>query len=362
MRVLLLSADPGIPLYGPSGASAHLRGVARALLRRGDDVRIAVPREADDRGRVEDPVDAPVITSPPRRWGWLPRTIRDRGGGWDSRRLVAAALADGWVPDLVWERHAVGADGGKRLGQGRITGAPVRRVVELNAPCAAERIAGGAPESPFLADLERANLTQGVWRVAAVSPWLTRWATAFGAPARWVPNGSEVVPVDRRVARRGLAVDGLVVGLVASMKPWHGIERLPALAEALPDATFVVVGDGPVAIPPHPRIRALGRIAPAALSAVIGAFDVGLHAAPGGGPPWTAPLKLVDYATAGVPWVAVDGPATRDAVGGLRCADTIPALSTAIRAAAALPRTPRPRPWDQVVAEALTPGPGGSPG
>ena len=31
MKSILLSASPGIPILGPSGASAHLRGIASAL-------------------------------------------------------------------------------------------------------------------------------------------------------------------------------------------------------------------------------------------------------------------------------------------------------------------------------------------
>ena len=88
MRVLVLSTDGGIPLYGPSGASAHLRGIARAFVARGDEVRVAVPRLADDRGAVDDPVDADVVTVEPRRWRWLPPMFRDQGERRDAIRLA----------------------------------------------------------------------------------------------------------------------------------------------------------------------------------------------------------------------------------------------------------------------------------
>ena len=71
-KTLVLSGAAGIPLYGPSGASAHLRGVVRAFHTLGDEVRVAVPRKSDRRGVVDDDVGVPVITCEPRRWSWMP--------------------------------------------------------------------------------------------------------------------------------------------------------------------------------------------------------------------------------------------------------------------------------------------------
>src|SRR5690242_7591144 len=93
MKVLVLSPDPGIPLYGPSGSSAHLRGVISAFAARGDEVRVAVAKEG---GPAEDAVPAEVVSFAPRRWGWLPRVWRERGETWDARRLLAAGL-DGFA-------------------------------------------------------------------------------------------------------------------------------------------------------------------------------------------------------------------------------------------------------------------------
>src|SRR5690606_19623460 len=135
VRVLVVCADPGVPLYGPSGASAHLRGVVRALADRGHEVRVAALRLADRRGAVRERLDVPVVTRAPRRWGWLPRRLRERGEWLDARRLLRAALADGWRPDLVWDRHRLFSE---------LPDLGVPHLLELNAPLSRAPKAGSS--------------------------------------------------------------------------------------------------------------------------------------------------------------------------------------------------------------------------
>lgn len=341
MRALLFSADPGIPLDGPSGASAHLRGVGRALLEAGNAVTIAVPRRGDARGVVDDPVPARVIEVPPRRWGWLPRRFRERGEAFDGRRLLRAA----GVHDLVWERFS-------GFGDGR--GAAALRVVEVNAPVARERVAAGRLYDPRYAARREREILTSADRVLAVSRWLATWAVQeVGVAAErvlHVPNGVERRVGDRDATRRRLGLDGPVLGFVGSMKPWHGVERLPALLDALPGFTALVAGDGPVEVPRHPRLRALGRVAPRDLADVVAAMDVGLAPYRADAPPWFCPLKVLEYRAQGVPVVAAD-------VGDCRALGAVIVDDDdwvgAIHAALEQPRVPWVRGWEQVVAEAL---------
>ena len=53
MRVLYLSADPGVPVLGHKGASIHVRELARALGEAGADVTIASPRVGEEGAPVE---------------------------------------------------------------------------------------------------------------------------------------------------------------------------------------------------------------------------------------------------------------------------------------------------------------------
>ena len=78
-RVLVLCGDPGVPVYGPSGASVHLRAISAAWRRRGAEVRVAALRETDDRGRWGEPLNAEVVSAPGTR---LVRSWPRRVSGW----------------------------------------------------------------------------------------------------------------------------------------------------------------------------------------------------------------------------------------------------------------------------------------
>jgi alpha-maltose-1-phosphate synthase len=346
MDALLFSADPGIPLDGPSGASAHLRGIGRALGRAGHGVTVAVPCRSDHRGAVEDPLDARVIAVAPMGLRRLPGSWRERGEWLDGRRLARAA----GVHELVWERFS---------GFGDARGTAPLRIVEVNAPVARERAAARRLYDPrFAASRERAIL-KSADRVIAVSRWLVDWLVAeVGVPAdrvRHVPNGVEARVGDRDATRRRLGLDGPVLGFVGSMKPWHGVERLPAILDALPGFTALVAGDGPIAVPRHPRLRALGRVPPRGLADVVAAMDVGLAPYAADAPPWFCPLKVLEYRAQGVPVVAADVGECRSLGASIVADDD---WCSAIEAALGHPRVPWVRSWDDVVVEALAGLPG----
>jgi glycosyltransferase involved in cell wall biosynthesis len=348
MRVLVLSPDPGIPLYGPSGASAHLRGVVRAFAERGDQVRVAVARTGGHGGPPHEVVPAEVVTFAPRNWAWLPRVWRERGETWDARRLLAAGL-DGFAPDLVWERHSL-FSGPHDL--------DCAHVLEVNAPLAIERPRIGRVFSPAYAEETERAAILGAKRVVTVSAWLARWARELGATdVRHVPNGVEPEgPGDREATRDRLGLTGLVVGFVGSMKPWHGLDRLPAILDALPEATALLVGDGPVSPPAHPRIRAVGRVPQRELRHLVAAMDVGLAPYAADAPPWFCPLKILAYQAQGVPVVAADvgdcALLVQRASGSIAPTDDPAAWASAVRSAAALPRIVALRTWADVLRDA----------
>lgn len=338
-RILLVCGDRGVPLYGPSGASAHLRGVARALSRSGARVRVAVRRLDDHRGRWDAPLGVPAVV------------------GDDA--LVDAAL-DGFAPDHVWERHALeatpGADAARR------SGAPL--LLEVNAPLTLERARFGGLRHPERTWPAERQALQRADRVVAVSAWLAEWAVAEGGvPAdrvRHVPNGVAPRPLgDREATRRRLGIgdDQLLVGFVGSMRPWHGVDRLPAILDALgPSARGLAIGSGPAPPRPHPRLRLVPRVQPAALPDLIAALDVGLAPYRADGPPWFCPLKVLEYRAQGVPVVGADVGDTAALVadaGVVVRRDAPGTWADACRHAAALPRCPWVRSWDEVVAEAL---------
>jgi len=352
VRVLLHCADPGVPLYGPSGASEHLRGVARALLRAGHDVRVSVAREVDARGRWGKPVDARVFVAPRTAW---PRGLRTLGAGVDAAVPLRRAVA-GWRPDWIWERHAL------------VSGVPgfaarhgLRWLVEVNAPVVQERRATGARVGSRVARRQAARL-RAADRLVVVSTWLANHVVDGGVRServRVVPNGVEPGPVFERRARLPVPDDALRLGFVGTFKPAHGVERLPRLVDALgSDAWLVTVGQGPVALPPHPRIVSLGAVAPEAVGAIVAGFDVALAPYGADAPPWFCPLKILQYRAQGVP--VVSGPLPEAARllgidGGevVREPFTVEAWCAAVRRQAGRRPTPVARTWDHVVAEAL---------
>lgn len=344
MRIAVFCGDRGIPARGPSGASAHLRAIARALTRAGHDVVLATPRAEDHRGAVAE-IDVEVVHAEPRRHRWL-GPWRERGELWDARRLADALSGP---IDLVWERHALFCDAGMRLAASR--GVP--RIVELNAPLSIER--PNVRDRVLARRIERETLVSAD-RVIAVSSWLETWAGELGcADVRRVPNGTDVGPGDADRGRDRVGVDGPVAVWVGSCKGWHGLQRLPDLAEALPDWTIAVVGSGPVAVPEHPRIRALGRLEGAALDDVLAASSVGLCTNDPEVMPWVCPLKILDYRAAGLPVVSTAAGDSRTLVDRGAALESWSAreAAEAVQTWAARDRISRVRSWDQVASEAL---------
>ena len=354
---MLLCTDPGIPLWGPSGASEHVRAIARGLGRAGHQVRVATPRAIDHRGRVEASLGpATTVHATPRSW---PRGLRTVGASWDATALARAALRDGWRPDLIWERHSAHGTPGVRLS--RQLGIP--RLVELNAPLALER-AWVAQQTP-----RRRALRHEMWslrratRVMTVSRWLHRWAVqeARCGPERvaYVPNGTESVDLaDREGARRTHRLTGRVVGFVGHRRPWHDVALIPAILERLGEPWCgLVVGSG--AFPLHPRLHSIGPVTPAEVPRLIAAMDVALAPTPPSAPPWFCPLKILEYRAQGVPVVASHYGDNAELVGagGLTVPTPTPeAWAHAIRHAFTMPRIRYIRSWDQVIGEALSNG------
>lgn len=357
-RVLVLCGDRGIPLYGPSGASAHLRGVVRALAEGDDAVHVAVHRLSDKRGRVDTPdIPVPLTTRKPRDWAWIPRRWREHGLRWDALALAKDALRDGAEPDLIYERYSLFCDAGVRIAEQR----HVPRVVELNAPLSIERGRYGGIRDPSLArKLEREALRTAD-RVCTVSAWLARWAVeevgCLPERVRHVPNGVDHRRRGKRdEVRQRLNLDGLVIGFLGSMRPWHGIDLIPEILDHLPEAKALLVGDGPATPAAHPRIHHVGRVPPAEVADYVSAMDVALAPYRGDAPQWFCPLKLLDYRAQGVPIVAADVGDCRDLTGDageiVESANPI-AWAHAIRRQGTRRVQPWVRSWNDVVTEAL---------
>ncbi len=339
VRPVVLCPATGIPALGPSGASAHLRGVARALR-----APIVAARRSDTRGE-QDAVGIDVIepVALPRPWPAALHRYRELA---EVRvaRVVAEAARD-LHPTLVWERHTL-------YGQSHRYLQDIPRILEVNAPLARERAELESLTFPWLARASERAALRNAPRVITVSAWLADWARSEGATdVRHVPNGAEPHVGDRAGTRRRLGLEGtFVLGFLGSMKPWHGVERLPALLDAFPDALGLCVGDGPVRIT-HPRLRCVGQVPERDVADLVAAMDIGLAPYRPDAPPWFCPLKILAYRAQGTPVVASDVGDCRTLTGE---GGTVgPELEDAIRHWRGRRAEVSVRSWAQVVREAL---------
>ena len=251
---------------GPSGSSAHLRGVSEALR----PVAVVTAVASDQRG-VHGVITAPIIATGVPGWpSWL-GSYREQREVWAAQRVAKAAIT--LAPELVWERYSLFSDAGRRV-QAE-TGC--RAILEVNAPLVDERLR--------YEEIRRLDWARGWERdvllsapeIIAVSSWLTECLRDLGCrQVRHVPNGVAPFAGDREGTRARLGLrDKFVVGFLGSMKPWHGVGRLPALLDAIPDAMGLVVGEGPVTLR-HTRCLRVGQVGEAEAADLVAAMDVGI--------------------------------------------------------------------------------------
>lgn len=285
MRIAYILPDPGIPVDGVKGASVHVGEVCRAFQAKGCAVLLVAMRAVGD-----PPPGVRLLAIDP---GPLPR-------GGPGELLRARAVADflaraepavaAFRPTLIYERLSLFAGDGGTLA----TRLGVPRLVEVNAPVAAERSRQFGLERRELAEsLERRALTGAT--VVAVSQPLVDWSLARGAVrADVMPNGADVDRWDPERARDAAAqvrqaygLEGMeVVGFVGSLKPWHGVEVLLDAARQLaahrPRLHLLIVGDGPQRSLLQARVTGIlagrvhftGAVPSEMVPDYVGAFDV----------------------------------------------------------------------------------------
>jgi glycosyltransferase involved in cell wall biosynthesis len=146
-----------------------------------------------------------------------------------------------------------------------------------------------------------------------------------GGKIRVVPNGVDVPAFAKRsgtsVRREFGLGEGVVVGFLGSFQPWHQLALLlKAVAEGPdePQLGLLLVGDGPeresvlaraARLGMSDRVRAPGAVPAPQVPRVLSACDIGVLP---GSNCYGQPMKLVEYAAAGIPSVAPDLPPVRE--------------------------------------------------
>jgi glycosyltransferase involved in cell wall biosynthesis len=307
------------------------------------------PVHVEDLVRRLDPAEFAVVVGAPAGGPFLERF---RAAGAEvvevaADRLSARTLAR--VTRLVRERgtsvvhsHGKGAGFYGRLAARRATAAAVHTFHGLH-------YAGYPPgaRAVYLA-MERA-LARRSHTVIHVSASQAAAARPLGlAPAdraRVIVNGIDaarveatLLPRERARAELGVPEAGAVLGTVARFDPVKGLEVLLEAAARLPDATLVLIGDGPQAHTLRARAQRLGVEARVVFAGArpdasrwFAALDAYVSASRGEG----LPLALVEAMAAGLPVVASHGGGHVDTVAHGETGTLVPADDPVALAAAA---------------------------
>ncbi len=288
MRIFVVSGDRGIPPDGTKGASVHLRALAGAMGRAGQELVTFSPRSGD-----------------------FPTPLLPLGG--PSALLEEADR--GGAPDVVYERYSLGHLGG--LEAARALACPL--LLEVNAPLVMEasRHRPGSV-APTDEGAER-RLFGEADLVLAVSEPLRRHV----AGVRGTDNGTVVVAngCDPALFPRPAPLDDgrSTVAFLGHPRPWHGAERLPVLLAALADAgcpaRLLIVGGGPgaEAVVEAARARGLGHAVEVTgplpqdeAARRLLAATVAVAPYPADPFFYFSPLKVVECMAAGLPVVTSD--------------------------------------------------------
>lgn len=301
MRLLYLSADPGVPVLGHKGASVHLRELCAAFAEAGVAVHVASPRIGPEGDALSASAElhgiAPVLAT-----GHTPRTLR---GAVQSQARAVTTLCSRLGIDAIYERFSLFSTAGVRAAAE--LGLP--HVLEVNAPLRVEAARYRALPHPGLAVWFESEVMAATDRVLAVSEALAGALARDGVDAAKIelaPNGvaAHRFPAPRRDRER------FVVGFAGSLKPWHGVDTLVEAISRVPGAHLEVVGHGPeehlLDRIPRERVTRLGARQHSEVVRLMAGWDAGVAPyAPIDGF-WFSPLKVLEYMAAGACAVASD--------------------------------------------------------
>jgi glycosyltransferase involved in cell wall biosynthesis len=308
MRLLYVSADPGIPILGHKGASVHVRELVTALTAEGASVAIASPRIHPEGDSLDAQVDfveiIPIVAKQHGSEASLCAAIDDQ-----ARELTRVAERLG--ASAIYERYSLHS----RAGAEAAEALDLPYVLEVNAPLRDEAHQFRSLAYPDVAAETEARVYGRADRIFAVSSPLAALLRRKGVHSDKLEVLRNAVTPTKFAPHRAGA--GFTVGFAGSLKSWHGVEVLAdafrSAATAVPDLRLEVVGDGPVAsvldrvdLAPE-RFTRYGARPHAETLRVLASWDVGVAPYLVTSPTfYFSPLKLVEYMAAGACPVASD--------------------------------------------------------
>ncbi|MFN0149178.1 MAG: glycosyltransferase family 4 protein [bacterium] len=326
-RLLVVSSDFGIPLWGTKGASVHLRAMVRAFAGAGLEVGVAVrgvgePHAGESLGAGTRTFVLPDSPRPKDRT-FTPERMNDDL----SARLVE--IGSTFRFEAIYERAALWSLA--PLEFARRAGMP--HLVEVNAPLSIESARWRDLPHARAARAAEERLAQESSRLFPVSSPIANFLVALGADRGRIvtlPNAVDeaFLAVGRErmtlLAAHRPAHRPFTIGFVGSLKPWHGIETLLAayriLEQRTPNVRLLVVGDGPLAARVREEaargagIEWIGAVPHGTVAPLLTTMDVAVAPYDESGDGYFSPLKVLEYQAAGVPVVASGGRGVEDLV------------------------------------------------
>jgi glycosyltransferase involved in cell wall biosynthesis len=285
MKFLYLCGDQGIPILGAKGASVHVREFASALMKLGHAVTLVCAKRGhgNEAGGLSITEIAPQIdhTAAERYFASLRAQIQSPPMSKDTTqhadellttelkklaynlqlRQALERIIAGVQPDVLYERYSLFNYAGTIVARKF----HLPHLLEVNAPLVQERQASSGMVLIDLAQTIEDQVFRQADAVIAVSAVMRDYAIGRGVQSSRVtaiPNGVDLDKFDPSIgnARQeitnlqalGLPADlrqGVVIGFVGSLKPWHGVDVLiQAFARAHqiePRLHLLVVGEGP---------------------------------------------------------------------------------------------------------------------
>lgn len=332
MRIAYVSADRGVIATGRNGSATHVREMINALIVAGLEVTLLSPNVGGDPGLKADvvPIETESVLTKLRKL--MPGDTGDRDDDMPTPEGVQVselrglalnhevlerleALHARWPIEAIYERQSLWGWAGLQFAERH--GVPF--LLEVNAPLVDQQEEYRTLHNAAAARaLERLQLSEAT-RIVVPSRALVSHVTGRGGRTHRV----RVIPCG--VSREGFATpapprtpDGtFTIGFLGSLKPWHGIDTLIRafieLHASDPTYRLLVVGDGPL-IGELTALRATHPDAVTLTGAVphdevprwLAKMDVGVAPYPQLPLFYFSPLKLFEYAAAGVPIAAAE--------------------------------------------------------
>jgi glycosyltransferase involved in cell wall biosynthesis len=313
MRVAYVCMDPGIPVWGNKGCSIHVRGILRALARKGIDVDLIALRQG---GSCPPGLQSVVLHDFGIK---LPKEPRERELALcQLNTSVRQLLGELDRLDFIYERYALFSYAGVEFARSHC----IPGILEVNAPLIAEQELhrrlfdrNSAIEATRRAFCAATN-------IIAVSSDVATHVSKYGVCEERIqvlPNAIDPEEFSRHSQFIKPSNGTFTIGFVGSLKPWHGVGQLISAYARVWEKSggwrLLIVGDGPnrdhleaqvAAIPARigSSVEFLGMVSHEAIPRLLQTMDVAVVPGLAAGATYFSPLKLFEYMAAGLPIVA----------------------------------------------------------